>query len=176
MQNDSENGPAIELSDLEKRVIAAVQGDIPIVERPYLAMAEQLGIDEEAFLRVLQSLVDRQIVRRFGATLRHQKSGYTANVMVAWQVDEARVEEVGRIMASFRAVSHCYRRDPAEGWPYNLYTMVHGSTEESCRKTAAKMAHKAGLTNYDLLFSRRELKKTSMRYFNDIDGPPERGA
>jgi siroheme decarboxylase len=176
MQNDSENGPTIELSDLEKRVIAAVQGDIPIVERPYLVMAEQLGIGEEEFLRVLQSLVDRQIVRRFGATLRHQKSGYTANVMVAWQVDEARVEEVGRIMASFRAVSHCYRRDPAEGWPYNLYTMVHGSNEESCRKTAAKMAHKAGLTTYDLLFSRRELKKTSMQYFNDIDGPPERGA
>jgi siroheme decarboxylase len=172
MQNDSENGPITELSDLEKRVIAAVQGDMPIVERPYLAMAEQLGIGEEEFLRVLHSLVERNIVRRFGATLRHQKSGYTANVMVAWQVDEARVEEVGRIMASFRAVSHCYRRDPAEGWPYNLYTMVHGTDEAGCRQTAAKMAHKAGLTHFDLLFSRRELKKTSMQYFNDVDAPP----
>jgi DNA-binding Lrp family transcriptional regulator len=168
MDKKSQKEPAIELSEFEKRVISAVQGDMPIAERPYALMAEQLGVGEDEFLRVLQSLVERDIVRRFGATLRHQKSGYSANVMVAWQVEESRVEEVGEIMASFRAVSHCYRRDPAPGWPYNLYTMVHGTDEASCRKTAAKMAEKSGVAAYSLLFSRRELKKTSMRYFDDI--------
>ncbi len=175
MENESPNGPAAGLSDLEKRVIAAVQGDMPIEARPYLIMAEQIGISEEEFLRVLGDLVRRKIVRRFGATLRHQKSGYTANVMVAWQVEEERVEAVGRTMAAFREVSHCYRRDPAAGWPYNLYTMVHGNDEESCRRTAARMARKSGVTIYDLLFSRRELKKTSMQYFNDVERPPDSG-
>jgi DNA-binding Lrp family transcriptional regulator len=84
---------------------------------------------------------------------------------VAWQVDEARIDAVGKIMASFRTVTHCYRRNPTDQWPYNLYTMVHGRDEASCRKTAEKMAQKAGVQAYQLLFSRRELKKTSMRYF-----------
>ena len=109
------------------------------------------------------------MIRRFGATLRHQKSGFQANAMTAWQVDEARIEEVGRIMAAFRAVSHCYRRDPAEDWPYNLYTMIHGRSEDDCRETARRIAEKAGVTTYQLLFSRRELKKISMTYFPDLD-------
>jgi hypothetical protein len=43
--------------------------------------------------------------------------------------------------------------------------MIHASDEESCKATARKMARKASVENYTLLFSRRELKKTSMKYF-----------
>lgn len=154
------------LTDLEKQVIALIQEDMPIVERPYMQMADQLGIPESHLLDILQSLVDRGIIRRFGATLRHQQSGYKANVMVAWQVDEDRIQEIGKTMASFRAVSHCYRRDPTDQWPYNLYTMVHSRNEAGCRKTVEKMAAKSGVAQYAMLFSQRELKKTSMKYFS----------
>jgi DNA-binding Lrp family transcriptional regulator len=80
-------------------------------------------------------------------------------------VDEDRIDEVGGLMASFNAVSHCYRRNPTDRWPYNLYTMVHGKDEADCRRTANEMAEQAGVDTYSLLFSRQELKKTSMRYF-----------
>jgi DNA-binding Lrp family transcriptional regulator len=153
------------LTDLEKKVIASIQGDIPIVSRPYQVLAEQIGISEETFIEILQHLTEQGVIRRFGATLRHQKSGFQANAMTAWQVDEERIEEVGQIMASFRAVSHCYRRDPADGWPYNLYTMIHGKSETDCRETARKMSEKSGVQTYQLLFSRQELKKISMTYF-----------
>ena len=155
------------LTELEKKIIASIQGDIPIVSRPYQVLAEAIGIDEKTFIEVLTHLTKRGVIRRFGATLRHQKSGFQANAMTAWQVDEDRIEKVGKIMASFRAVSHCYRRDPAEGWPYNLYTMIHGKNEEDCRNTARKMAEQSGVDTYQLLFSRQELKKTSMTYFPD---------
>jgi len=155
------------LTDLEKKVIASIQGDIPIVSRPYEILSARIGVSEKTFVETLQALTDRGVIRRFGATLRHQKSGYQANAMTAWQVDEKRIESVGEIMASFRTVSHCYRRDPAEGWPYNLYTMIHGKSEEDCRNTAKEMAKKAGVENYQLLFSRKELKKISMTYFPD---------
>jgi DNA-binding Lrp family transcriptional regulator len=68
-------------------------------------------------------------------------------------------------MSSFREVSHCYRRNPTPQWPYNLYTMIHGQNEEACVKTARRMAKKAHVSTYTLLFSQRELKKTSMQYF-----------
>lgn len=153
------------LTDLEKKVIASIQGDIPIVSRPYQVLAERIGIAEETFIEILQNLTGQGVIRRFGATLRHQKSGFEANAMTAWQVEEDRIEAVGQIMASFRAVSHCYRRDPAEGWPYNLYTMIHGKSEMDCRDTARKMSEKSGVQTYQLLFSRQELKKISMSYF-----------
>lgn len=154
-------------NDLERKIIAIVQGDMPVEKNPYRVIAEQVGTDEETVLSVLRNLNDRGIIRRFGATLRHQKTGYNANAMVAWQVDEGRVEEVGKLMASFAAVSHCYRRNPANHWPYNLYTMVHAMDEASCRSIAASISEKTAVDTYAILFSRKELKKTSMQYFDD---------
>jgi len=160
------------LTDVEKKIIASIQEDMPVTERPYLEIARKLDIPEEALLETLRGLSARGVIRRFGATLRHQRTGYTANAMAAWQVDEARIDAVGRTMASFRQVSHCYRRNPTPSWPYNLYTMIHAESEEACRETARRMSAAAGALDYRLLFSREELKKTSMVYFatDDEDG------
>ncbi len=155
----------MELTDLQRKIIASVQQDIPVISRPYRQIAAALDISEERLLAELQTLCDRGVIRRFGATLRHQQSGYRANAMAAWQVDESRIEEVGSTMASFAAVSHCYRRDPTDQWPYNLYTMIHAADRRSCRETARTMAEAVGIDRYTLLFSVRELKKTSMQYF-----------
>ena len=157
------------LTDLEKKVIASIQQDLPITDRPYLDIARRIGVPEETLLATLRSLSDRGIIRRFGATLRHQRTGYKANAMGAWKVVEGRIEEVGRTMASFRQVSHCYRRNPTPRWPYNLYTMIHADDEAACRETARQMAAAAGVEDYALLFSREELKKTSMVYFATDD-------
>jgi len=141
---------------------------MPIVERPYLAIAQRLGVTEDAVLDTLKKLDRRGVIRRFGATLRHQKSGFRANAMVAWKVDESRIDDVGATMASFSAVSHCYRRNPTAEWPYNLYTMVHAPDEDACREIARKMSADTGEKHYSLLFSRKELKKISMQYFPDL--------
>lgn len=159
----------IMLTELEKKMIAAIQGDIPITKRPFLEIARNLGITEEKVLEILQDLCNRGIIRRFGATLRHQKSGFRANAMVAWKIDEDRIESAGEKMAAFREVTHCYRRNPNPQWPYNLYTMIHARSEEACRELARRMSEAAGENDYNLLFSRRELKKTSMQYFTDED-------
>jgi DNA-binding Lrp family transcriptional regulator len=154
------------LTDLEKRIIASIQEDMAITARPYLKISEKLGISEETLLETLRKLSERGIIRRFGATLRHQKTGFTANAMAAWQVDEDRVEAVGSKMASFKQVSHCYRRNPTDRWPYNLYTMIHANDKESCREVARRISRETKVDDYALLFSRKELKKTSMVYFS----------
>ncbi len=153
------------LTELEKKIIASIQEDIPIISRPYLEISKKLKISEETLLKTLKDLCDRGVIRRFGATIRHQKSGFAANAMVAWIVDEKRIEEVGEKMSSFKEVSHCYRRNPTDEWPYNLYTMVHANNEDACREIARTMSSETRVENYKLLFSRRELKKTSMKYF-----------
>ncbi len=157
------------LTDLEKKVVAAIQQSMPISARPYRELAAAAGITEEQMLATLRRLTERGVIRRFGATLRHQRTGYTANAMAAWRVEEQRIDAVGRTMAGFRQVSHCYRRNPAPSWPYNLYTMIHAEDEAACRETAWQMAQAAAVADYTLLFSREELKKTSMVYFATDD-------
>ena len=153
------------LTELEKKIIASIQQDMPVTERPYLKIAQELEISETELLKNIEALRKRGVIRRFGATLRHQRTGFKANAMIAWKVDEDRIEDVGQKMASFQQVSHCYRRNPTESWPYNLYTMVHANNEQACREIARKMSQAASVKDYSLLFSREELKKTSMVYF-----------
>lgn len=155
------------LTDLEKTIITMLQADIPVVKRPFRKMAEKIGITEEKFLTVVKDLDDQGMIRRFGATLKHQKSGFKANAMVAWKVDEDRVEKTGNIMATFQEITHCYRRNPAPGWKYNMYTMVHASSEDECHALVKRISKAVGENEYELLFSRKELKKTSMKYFED---------
>ncbi|MFO7885393.1 MAG: Lrp/AsnC family transcriptional regulator [Desulfobacteraceae bacterium] len=156
------------LNLLEKKVISVLQGDIPVTETPFKDMAEELGISEEEFIEIAEKLNRSGVIRRFGATLKHQKSGYSANAMVAWQVEDHRAKEVGEKMASFDEVTHCYKREPVEGWPYNLYTMIHAGDEKECFAIAEKISRAVLVDDYALLFSRRELKKTSMKYFDGL--------
>jgi DNA-binding Lrp family transcriptional regulator len=158
------------LTALEEKVILALQRDLEVTPRPFLEVAEQLGIPEEELLAAIRSLMEQGVIRRFGATLRHQQSGYAANVLVVWRVPPEEVTAIGKKLAAYREVSHCYARTPAPSWPYNLYTMIHGKTPEDCTRTAARMAAQTGLADYQMLFSETELKKTTMRYFKEEEG------
>lgn len=153
------------LTGLEKKIIALIQANIPVTKRPFLELAKQINVEEEVVLKTLRKLHKEGTIRRLGVTIRHQISGYEANAMVAWQVDEDRIDDVGKMMASFEGVSHCYSRKPLKEWPYNLYTMIHAKTEKACHKLAEAMSAMTSVKNYTLLFSRDELKKTSMKYF-----------
>lgn len=150
---------------LDKLIIARLQGDLPLEPRPFAGLAAELGISEAQVVQRIARLERDKIMRRFGATLRHQQSGFPANVMVAWRVDQARVDEVGEKLASFRRVSHCYWRRPCADFPYNVFSMVHGKSEDECRELVEEMAGAVGGIEHELLFSLEELKKTSMQYY-----------
>ena len=153
------------IDELDKKVISLIQGDLPVSQRPFTELAGQIGVTEEQFIERVQDLKKRGIIRRFGATLRHQEAGFSSNAMVAWLVPDHRIDEVGEILAQFREVTHCYQRKPQGDWPYNLYTMVHGSNRDQCHQIAKRMSRSAGIEKYELLFSEKEFRKTSMKYF-----------
>ena len=153
------------IDEQDKKIISLIQGDLPLHPRPFAKMAENSGMSEDEFIERIRSLKERGVIRRFGATLRHQEVGFSSNAMVAWSVPNDRIEEVGELMARFQEVTHCYHRKPQKNWPYNLYTMIHGDGEKDCYHIAEKIAQRTGINNYVLLFSKKEFKKTSMAYF-----------
>lgn len=165
MKNCVEMAGTVMLDEVDKKIIGLIQGDIPLDPRPFALMAEKVGIGEDEFVERVVSLKKSGVIRRFGATLRHQGVGFSANAMVAWVVPDGRVEEVGNAMSQFRHVTHCYQRSPKADWKYNLYTMIHGDNREECHRFAEKMSEQTGVEEYALLFSEKEFKKTSMKYY-----------
>jgi hypothetical protein len=47
--------------------------------------------------------------------------------------------------------------------------MIHGSSPDVCSQIAQRMADAAGIEKYDLLFTKEELKKTTMAYFGESE-------
>lgn len=155
------------MNKLDRALVRELQEGLPLVRRPFLVIARRLKITEEEVLAKIKEFLANGVIRRFGAAVRHQDLGFVANAMVVWRVPAERVREVGMMMASFPEVTHCYERASAPGWPYNLYTVLHGRTEEECRATAARLSAAVGVTDYLVLMSTAELKKSSMKYFTE---------
>ena len=153
------------IDEIDKKVIGLIQGDLPLDKRPFATMAKKIDLTEEEFLSRVKDLKKQGIVRRFGATLRHQEAGFSSNAMVAWVVPDDRVDEAGSLLSKFPEVTHCYERRPQKDWQYNLYTMIHGNNRDLCIQIAERMSRSIGIDQYVLLFSEKEFKKTSMEYF-----------
>jgi len=147
--------------------IRALQGRLPVVERPFLAMARRMGISERALLGRARRLLSGGAMRRFAAVLHHREVGYAANAMAVWQVAEGSIARAGRVAASFAAVSHCYQRATAPGWPYNLFAMIHGRTRADCLRIADQISNRIGNPSRAILFSTREYKTARPVFFPD---------
>lgn len=85
--------------------------------------------------------------------------------MVVWRVPTDQVEDVGWQLANAPEVSHCYARNAVEGFPYTLYSMVHGPSRDSCQDVARTLSEQTGQEGYAVLFSEKEFKKERLRYF-----------
>ena len=158
------------LDAVDKKIISCLQDDFPLVEEPYRELAERIGISEDELLARLTRYRQSGEMRRMGAVLRHREVGYAANALCAWKVPAGQVAAAAALMVAHPMVTHCYERAVYPEWPYNFYIMLHGHTREECRETAASLALQAGLDDYRMLFSLREWKKSSMRYFGEASG------
>ncbi len=157
----------IKLTDTHIAVIKELQKDIAVTSEPYAEAVERLGLGYDAFFTIAHELKDAGVMRRFATILNHRKAGFSANAMSVWSVPEEEGERIGKEMAEFSAVSHCYLRPKYPNWPYNLFAMVHAKTQEECDALIEEMAKESGLSEYGKLYSTREFKKQRLVYFDD---------
>ena len=154
-----------ELDHIDRLIVRYLSGDIAGDKTPYRSVAEKVGISEDDVLDRIETYIQSGTFRRLGAIVNQGRAGFSANGMVVWNVPDSMVDDVGPIMASFDEVTHCYVRLRHPDWVGNLYTMVHGSSEDVCRNIARRISEETGVSEYRILFSSREFKKTSMTYF-----------
>lgn len=151
---------------IDRVLIVATQGGLPLVSRPYDALGETLGLPATEVQRRLAGLLERGIIRRIGAVPNHYALGYVANGMTVWDVDDALIDTLGEAVGQMPCVTHCYQRPRhLPDWPYNLFAMVHGHDRDEVLAQAALIAQRLGdaVRARDVLFSSRILKKTGLR-------------
>lgn len=154
------------LDELDRRLIVATQGGLPLLPRPYHALAAQLGIEAAEVQARLARMLASGVIRRIGAVPNHYALGYTANGMSVWDVDDAEVDEMGVLVGTLAFVTHCYRRPRRlPEWPYNLFAMVHGSNRAEVEEQVGRIAVLLGAScrAHEILYSSRILKKTGLR-------------
>lgn len=156
-----------QLSPGDRELIKLVQHGLPVVSRPYAAIAARLSTTEQDVIQRLQKLIDTGVVKRFGVVVRHRELGYRANGMVVWDIPDDRVSDLGACIGSFPCVTLSYRRPRhLPDWPYNLFTMVHGRNRDAVKQQVAAIVETCGLQriDHDILFSTRRFKQRGANY------------
>ena len=154
------------IDDLDRALIVATQGGLPLVPQPYHLIAEQLGLSADEVMRRFKALLETGIIRRIGVVPNHYAIGWTANGMTVWDVADDKVDALGERIGQLDFVTHCYRRPRAlPAWPYNLFAMVHGASREECTAKADEIRALLGADcrASDILYSTKILKKTGLR-------------
>jgi DNA-binding Lrp family transcriptional regulator len=151
---------------VDHALVEATQAGLPLVPRPYHAIAERLGLAADEVMVRLDSLRQAGAVRRIGAVVNHYRLGYRANAMTVWDVADPQVAVLGRAIGAMPGVTHCYqrpRRPPH--WPYNLFAMVHGRDRAETAVQIEAIAARLGphVRGHAVLYSTRILKKTGVR-------------
>lgn len=169
-------GEARTLTGPDLALAALVEAGLPLVARPYDVWAAELGRDTPWVLRRLDEWLRTGVMRRFGNIVRHHELGFAANAMTVFDVPADGVDTLGQALAAEHGVTLAYQRQRAEGWPYNLYCMVHGRDRDTVREALARIMARTGLGAYPhaVLFSTRRFKQTGARRFRAL--PETQGA
>ena len=155
-----------QFSDQERAILKIVQKNLPDSLTPYADIAASVGVSEEEVINLLKRMKEDGSIRRFGASIKHQKAGFAHNAMVAWIVSKENVDSAGEEAARHPMISHCYYRpSTARDWPYEFYTMIHGREPDDYKQVVQALQASTCLEEFAVLESLRELKKTSMTYF-----------
>jgi DNA-binding Lrp family transcriptional regulator len=155
------------LDHSDRRFAAALQEGLPLVPRPFAALADRAELTEPEVIARLRDWQSRSVIRRLGVIVRHRPLGFEANAMAVWDVPDDRVASTGRWLALQPGVTLCYRRErrpPA--WPYNLFCMLHGRERDVVLARLDALTREGGLEDRPraVLFSVRAFKQRGARY------------
>ncbi|HJV24144.1 MAG TPA: Lrp/AsnC family transcriptional regulator [Aromatoleum sp.] len=163
---------ACALPGLERRLMHALQGGLPLVARPFEALGRSVELAEGMTIELIERWLSDGIIKRFGVIVRHHELGFRANAMCVWDVPDDEVRRIGRLLAGEPAVTLCYRRRRAlPDWPYNLFCMIHGRSREAVQATRDELAQRLGLDHWphEVLFSTRRFKQQGACYLREGD-------
>ena len=163
----------MELTETDRQLIGALRDGLPLVERPYEALGNGLGLDEAVVIDRMCGFVKEGMISRIGVVVDHAALGFDSNAMVVWNIPDDDVEHVGGMFAGLSWVSLCYQRPRRlPDWPYNLFTMIHARDRAFVEDRVAVMATLPDVMVQPpaILHTTRRFKQTAACYGTPREG------
>ena len=155
-----------DLSPMEAALLVEIQDGFPLTKTPYRDIAATIGAPVDDVLAAVERLLADGCIKRIGCVVNHIVTGFDANCMVVWDVPDADLDDRGTAVGSLPYVTLCYHRPrrPDQGWPYNLFTMIHGRDPEAVDAKIDELAADYLPVTHERLYSTETLKQTGARY------------
>jgi siroheme decarboxylase len=135
------DGAAIPLDELDRKLLNLMQGSFPIEPRPYRAVAELARVEELDVIGRVQHLLDKRIIRQVTPIFDTRALGYSS-MLVAAKVDPEHPHRAAQVINAHPGVSHNYLRNHE----FNLWFTI--ATEPDSKLglegTLEALAHEAG--------------------------------
>lgn len=133
--------------DLDLRILDVLQRDIPLIPRPWEAVAARLEIPEAVLLERLKRLSREGIVRGISPIIESRPMGITAATLIALPVPEEHIREVADTISRYPEVSHNFQRDH----PYSLWFTLSAKDEKTLQKVLREILERTGFSRDDIL-------------------------
>jgi len=128
-------------------ILNALQDDLPLVSRPWEAIAGRLGITEPDLLARMKKMEDAKIIRGISPVLESRPLGLHAATLAALRVPEERLDEVAPIISSYPEVSHNFRRDHE----WSLWFTIAAQDRESLKGVLDEILERTGIPARDAI-------------------------
>jgi DNA-binding Lrp family transcriptional regulator len=119
-----------------------IQSDFPITSRPYLALADELGLTETEVLDRVARLKKDGIIRRIGGNFVPGKLGFVSTLCAA-RVPADKIEHFAEIVNRYPGVTHNYQRDNQ----YNVWFTFISPSMDEIEANLKKIVEESGVSD-----------------------------
>jgi DNA-binding Lrp family transcriptional regulator len=144
-------------------ILQKLQEGLDIVTLPFDILQCE-DIDRQTVFKTIEALLNKNVIRRIAAIVDHRKLGFMANLMFCCRIAPEQIKKSGEKLAKLPIVSHCYQRKTFQGWPYNLYAMMHAGSMGQIQHMIEKFVKDCQISDYELLPTQTEFKKEPVKY------------
>ena len=130
----------------DRELLNTIQSSFPLVEEPFLQIAESLGLEESDVIRRIERMKAMNVVRQISAIFDTRRLGYKT-MLIAMKFTPEDLDAAARVINQHPGVSHNYARNGQ----YNLWFTLAVAPDDSLEDTVARMADETGADGYRLM-------------------------
>jgi len=130
------------LDDIDKAIVNRIQSEFPITSRPFLAVANELGLTEKQVIDRVARLKKTGIIRRIGGNFVPGKLGFVSTLCAA-RVPADKIEQFAKIVNRYPGVTHNYQRDNK----YNVWFTFISPSMDEIEANLKKIAEETGVSD-----------------------------
>ncbi len=141
------------------KLLMGIQYNLPLTTTPLVDLAEELRLDKEFVFRKIKEFYKNKTLKRYGANLNYRAfSNQQRAALVAAKVETERIEEVAKIINSYKP-KHNYWRDNY----YNIWFTLKAEDYESVKLLAEEVLKKCKVKEY-LIMPTKRVYKMDVKY------------